>query len=85
VLWRNNIGDQGATAIVDALKVNGALTELQLGSNNIGPSGATAIADALKVNGALKLKRLAVGSDLVDHLALKGACAQKGVALVRDM
>ena len=49
----NAIGDQGATAIGEALKVNGALTELRLGSNNIGPSGATAIAEALKVNGAL--------------------------------
>ena len=64
--------------------VSGALTVLVLDGNKIGHSGATAIAEALKVNGALKLKRLAVGN-LVDHPALKGACAQKGVALVRYM
>jgi hypothetical protein len=49
----NKIGDQGATAIGEALKVNGALTALSLGGNRIGDQGATAIADALKVNGAL--------------------------------
>ena len=49
----NKIGHQGATAICEALKFNGALTKLDLGANKIGPSGATAIADALKVNGAL--------------------------------
>eukprot|EP00966_Prymnesium_polylepis_P052413 1213667-Prymnesium_polylepis.1 len=52
-LFGNQIGNQGTTAIGEALKVNGALTKLLLGRNNIGPSGATAIADALKFNGAL--------------------------------
>jgi NLR family CARD domain-containing protein 3 len=46
-LWDNTIGDQGATAIGEALKVNGALTKLTLGFNKIGPSGATSIAEAL--------------------------------------
>ena len=49
----NQIGDQGATAIGEALKVNGALTTLDLDYNEIGDHGATAIADALKVNGVL--------------------------------
>ena len=52
-LYGNQIGDKGATAIAEALKVNGALTVLGLENNKIGPSGATAIAEALKVNGAL--------------------------------
>ena len=52
-LYGNQIGDKGAIAIAEALKVNGALTELSLGSNRLGDQGATAIADALKVNGAL--------------------------------
>ena len=53
----NNIGDQGASAIGEALKFNGALTMLSVSGNKIGAQGATAIADALKVNGALtKLK-----------------------------
>ena len=50
----NKIGDQGASAIGEALKVNGALTTLRLGNNNIGEQGVIAIANALKVNGALK-------------------------------
>ena len=49
----NEIGDQGATAIGEALKVNGALTELWLNRNKIGDQGATAIAEGLKFNGAL--------------------------------
>ena len=52
-LWRNNIGDQGASAIGDALKVNGALTTLWLTNNKIGDQGASAIGEALKFNGAL--------------------------------
>ena len=46
-LTLNQIGDRGATAIGEALKVNGALTKLTLGFNKIGPSGATSIAEAL--------------------------------------
>jgi hypothetical protein len=80
-LFNNQIGDQGATAIGDALKVNGALTKLSLGSNRIGGQGATAIADALKFNGALKLKELVVDDLLLGHTALKAACAAKGVRL----
>ena len=49
----NQIGDQGATAIGEALKVNGALTIIGLGANNIHAQGAAAIAEGLKVNGAL--------------------------------
>ena len=52
-LGSNRLGDQDATAIADALKVNGALTTLDLDYNEIGDHGATAIADALKVNGVL--------------------------------
>eukprot|EP00966_Prymnesium_polylepis_P234828 5431507-Prymnesium_polylepis.1 len=52
-LNHNNIGDQGATAIGEALKVNGALTSLWLIDNKIGVQGASAIGEALKANGAL--------------------------------
>jgi len=52
-LCDNKIGDQGATAVAEALKVNGALTNLNLFINKIGDQGATAIAKALEVNGAL--------------------------------
>jgi hypothetical protein len=49
----NNIGDDGAKAIADALKVNHSLETLYLNDNNIGDDGAKAIADALKDNKSL--------------------------------
>jgi hypothetical protein len=45
----NSIGDEGAIAIAEALKVNAVVTTLGLYNNNIGPEGAIAIAEALKV------------------------------------
>jgi Ran GTPase-activating protein (RanGAP) involved in mRNA processing and transport len=47
----NNIGDEGARYIADALKVNSSLHDIDLKHNNIGDEGAQAIAEALKVNG----------------------------------
>ncbi len=58
----NKIGDEGAKAIAEALKVNAAVTTLYLGSNNIGDEGAIAIAEALKVNAVLKNLRKASAS-----------------------
>ena len=52
-LESNDIGDAGASALADALKVNTTLTEINLGSNEIGDDGASALADALKVNTTL--------------------------------
>ncbi|NGX62383.1 MAG: hypothetical protein K940chlam9_01880, partial [Chlamydiae bacterium] len=46
----NNIGDNGANAIAESLKVNAYLTSLNLSNNNIGDNGANAIAESLKVN-----------------------------------
>ena len=44
------IGNTGATALANALKVNLSVQELCLSGNQIGNMGATALADALKVN-----------------------------------
>lgn len=46
-------GDSGATAVAEALKINTALTSLNLDYNNIGDKGAAAIAEALKGGTAL--------------------------------
>ena len=43
-LTDNNIGDDGAKALAEALKVNAVLTELNLNWNEIGPVGAEALA-----------------------------------------
>ena len=44
LLGKNNIGDDGASAIAEGLKHNGALKELYLSSNQIGDEGAKALA-----------------------------------------
>ena len=50
LLGGNNIGDKGAVAIGEALKVNVALQELYLSDGIIGDAGAMALAEGLKVN-----------------------------------
>ncbi|KJE97750.1 hypothetical protein CAOG_07854 [Capsaspora owczarzaki ATCC 30864] len=52
-LNQEQIGDAGARAIAEALKVNKTLTSLNLGWNQIGSDGAQEIAEALKVNTTL--------------------------------
>jgi hypothetical protein len=49
----NLIGDDGAKAIAEALKLNTVLTYLDMDINKIGDGGAKAIAEALKVNAVL--------------------------------
>ena len=45
---RKNIGDTGAVALADSLKINSSITKIYLSSNSIGDSGM--VADALKTN-----------------------------------
>ena len=52
-LRANQIGDEEAIALAEALKVNVTLTKLDLGCNQIGDAGARALAEGLKVNGNL--------------------------------
>ena len=52
------IGDDGASAIADALKTNATLVRLYLNNNCIGDDGANALADALRVNTNHKLVTL---------------------------
>ena len=49
-LSNNQIGDDGATALSEALKVNSTVTEIRLDINVINDAGATALSEALKVN-----------------------------------
>ncbi len=80
---------EGINAIADALRVNGALTSLDLRWNKLGAEGGTAIAEALKVNGALTslnldgfvlpIKQLK-GTERVDKLDLSGKYEKLGAA-----
>lgn len=62
---RGTYSAEGIKAIADALRVNGALTSLNLERNKIGPEGGKAISEALRVNGALT--SLNVGNPLGDE------------------
>ena len=53
-LTHNNIGNVGAKALAEGLKVNKTLTSLVLYENKIGNEGAKALAEGLKVNETLK-------------------------------
>ena len=54
----NKIGDAGAAALAEALKVNGAMTTLLLCNNKIGDLGATALADGWMDGIMLLLEKL---------------------------
>jgi len=54
LFWDNNIGDVGAHALAEVLKVKTALKDIQLDHNKIGNVGAQALAEVLKVNQTLK-------------------------------
>ena len=86
---------EGIIVIADALRVNGALTALNLSSNNIGghwdsskgqmastPEGPKAIAEALLVNGALTVTNLLQNNlDVESAKMLAEVAKQKGISL----
>ncbi len=47
-LGGNEIGDEGAKAIAEALKVNAVLTKLDIRYKNMGDAGKKAVRDAVK-------------------------------------
>ena len=54
-LWNNAIGDDGAKAIAEALKVNPVLTKLDLRWNNMGDAGEKAVREAVKDRSGFEL------------------------------
>jgi len=85
-LSANNIGDNGAIAIADALKSGTTvLTNLGLSSNNIGPEGAKAIAGALK-SGKAVLTTLFLNNNKIDDdgaMAIAGALFSGTAVLIK--
>ena len=59
-LWLNNssIGDEGAVALGEALRVNASLTSINLYKNKICQEGAVALASALKVSKSVGTRKL---------------------------
>ena len=75
----NFIGDEGAGALAGTLKMNRALTSLNVQNNAIGDEGAIALAESLKTNKAftsLKVESNSIGE--------KGACGEQWVIASRD-
>ena len=54
-LMLNCIGDDGARAIAEALKVNPVLTKLYLNNNNLGDAGEKAVREAVKDRSGFEL------------------------------
>ncbi|CAE7258667.1 NLRC3 [Symbiodinium sp. CCMP2592] len=52
-LARNDIGDDGAKVLAEALKINRSVTEISLTRNNIGDDGAQALAGAIAINSSI--------------------------------
>jgi len=77
----NNIGDEGAKAIADAVAASGSLATLYLKGNKIGDEGAKALAAGVAASGSLALKYLSVDDELLEHAELAAACRAKGVRL----
>jgi len=67
------IGDEGAKALAEALKVNTTLEYLQLAGCGIGDAGAAALAEALRFNTSLTELRL-----------YKNGIGEQGKQLLRD-
>ena len=59
-LQSNQVGDEGAIFIAEALKINQSLKQLNLSRSNIGAIGVAAISEALKINQSLKELHLSV-------------------------
>ncbi|KAL1495116.1 hypothetical protein AB1Y20_016983 [Prymnesium parvum] len=71
-LRENNIRDEGAAHIAEALKTTATLTSLNLGENEIGAEGAAHIAEALKTNAtltSLNLRGNDIGAEGAAHIA----------------
>jgi hypothetical protein len=66
ILWENKVGDDGAKAIAEALKVNAVVAKLDLGWNKIGDEGAIAIAESLKVNAVVTKLDLVCNGNMGD-------------------
>merc|ERR1719231_1117679 len=83
VLMRNDIGDEGAKALAEAVATHPTLQKLNLVRNNIGSDGATALAAALTTNTVLKellLNYNKIGAPGVEAL---GDAIAKNEVLVR--
>ena len=65
------VGESDAAALGEVLRVNGALTSLDLSDSSIGAAGVAALGEALRMNNtltSLDLSNFGLGDDGVDAL-----------------
>ena len=79
------IGDEGAKALAEALKVNATVKTLWLKSCGIGDDGAVALAEALRSNTSLTEVYLWYNKEIGDEGAKALAEALKGNATVKTL
>ncbi len=70
---------KGITEIADALRVNGALTSLDISNNRIGDDGVKPICEALKQNSSLKVL------DLNARHTSRGKIGPQGAQYLADL
>ena len=77
-LSHNTIGDEGATALANALTHNSTLQHLWLRNNTIGDQGATALLDCFKSTSALqeRWKLLSNSNNGYDGMIVLKACIE---------
>jgi Ran GTPase-activating protein (RanGAP) involved in mRNA processing and transport len=77
-LSQNAIGDRGATALAEALKLNSTLARLDLSGNAIDEAGARALASALRENHGLV--SLSIGDNYLGEAGAKVRFGSLGCA-----
>jgi Ran GTPase-activating protein (RanGAP) involved in mRNA processing and transport len=70
---------EGITAIADALRVNGGLTELNIAGNSIKDEGITAICNAVLGNKESKLAKLNVAGNNISPVGATAVAAMVAV------
>lgn len=73
------VGDEGAAAIADALRVNRKLTSIDLKHNRITEVGAQALAKAVQKNGAKAINSLNLGNNHLPTESRWAAELQKAI------
>ena len=81
------IGDEGAKALAEALKVNATVKELNLYECGIGDDGAAALAEALRSNTSLTYLRLEYNDGIGEQgkqLLRDAVAGRQGFELILD-
>jgi Ran GTPase-activating protein (RanGAP) involved in mRNA processing and transport len=73
-LWGNDIGDEGAKWMADAIKVNSVLQEIRLWNNSIGSEGAKWLGEAL--NRIRRCKKFTLGAIILEMKEQNGLLRQ---------